>query len=444
MYYVNMVPLVSREHLPHACGVYIMRDAAMEVLYVGKANDLAKRVAQYFNPSRTDRKHSLLVPLIRKIDYIACASEREALVWERRLIQKYQPFFNSLWKDDKSYPYVKITMQEDYPRFIMTRQKKRDGALYFGPYPKVSLVKSLLRYLWMHKLFPLRPCLWDFSVKNPLSPKKIHACLYYHTRQCPAPCAIRISRMGYRKIAQNAAMFFRGDFLRLKKAWTAEMTQASKRLDFEKAARLRDNLSALDHMKERVSLQSIAPEGVARRLESSQGVSELQKVLALDRPPYHVEAFDISHFQGKATVGSMVCFEGGVPHRDHYRRFKIRSVTGIDDFRSIREVVLRRYRRLSDSGEPLPDLVLIDGGKGQLGMALDALNELKLRIPLAALAKREEEIFTPNRSEPIVLGPDSPARQLVERLRDEAHRFAVTYHRLLRKNKLLTRSPVNL
>jgi excinuclease ABC subunit C len=227
--------------------------------------------------------------------------------------------------------------------------------------------------------------------------------------------------------------------MKLKKAWTAEMTQASKHLDFEKAARLRDNLSALDHMKERVSLQSIAPEGVAERLASSQGVSELQTALALDRPPYHIEAFDISHFQGKATVGSMVCFKGGTPHRDHYRRFKIKSVTGIDDFRSIREVVLRRYKRLSDTGEPLPDLVLIDGGKGQLGMAVDALNELKLRIPLAALAKREEEIFVPARSEPVVLGPDSPARQLVERLRDEAHRFAVTYHRLLRKNQLLPR-----
>src|SRR5271157_2913771 len=136
------------EHLPHACGVYLMRDAAMEVLYVGKANDLAKRVSQYFNPSRRDLKHSFLVPLIRKIDYIACESEREALLWERRLIQKHQPFFNAMWKDDKSYPYVKITMQEDFPRFIMARQKKRDGAVYFGPYPKTSLVKSLLRYLW--------------------------------------------------------------------------------------------------------------------------------------------------------------------------------------------------------------------------------------------------------------------------------------------------------
>src|SRR5256885_7142491 len=182
------------EPLPHACGVYIMRAAAMEVLYVGKANDLAKRVSQYFNPSRRDPKHSVLVPLIRKIDYIACKSEREALLWERRLIQNHQPLFNAMWKDDKSYPYVKITMEEDFPRFIMSRNKKRDGGLYFGPYPKVSLLKGLLRYLWKHKLFPLRPCHWDFSVERPLSPKKINACLYYHTRQCPAPCAGRISR----------------------------------------------------------------------------------------------------------------------------------------------------------------------------------------------------------------------------------------------------------
>src|SRR5258708_10563505 len=181
--------LVSREHLPHICGVYIMRDAAMEVLYIGKATDLAHRVAQYFNPSRRDQKHAVLVPLIRKIDYIPCESEREALLWERSLIKKYKPFFNVMWKDDKAYPYVKITMQEDFPRFMMVRQKKRDGALYFGPYPKVSLVKGLLRYLWRHKLFPIRPCHWDFSVKKPLAQKKIHSCLYYHTRQYPAPFA---------------------------------------------------------------------------------------------------------------------------------------------------------------------------------------------------------------------------------------------------------------
>jgi excinuclease ABC subunit C len=215
------------------------------------------------------------------------------------------------------------------------------------------------------------------------------------------------------------------------------MALASRRLRFEKAARLRDNLSALGHMAERVRFESVAPKALAERLESSHGVSELQKALALDRPPYHIEAFDISHLQGKETVGSMVCFKGGRPNRDHYRRFKIRTVAGIDDFRSMKEAVSRRYRRLMSEKAEFPDLALIDGGKGQLAMAEEALGELKLRIPLAALAKKEEEIFVPGRSEPLALGPDSPARQLVERLRDEAHRFAVAYHRLLRKKKLL-------
>ena len=435
MSYENPVP---REHLPRACGVYIMRDAAMDVLYVGKANDLSKRVAQYFDPSRRDLKHSLLVPLVRKIDYIACESERESLLWERKLIQKHQPFFNQMWKDDKAYPYVKITMEEDFPRFMLVRRRKRDGGIYFGPYPKTSLVRNFLRYLWRHKLFPLRPCKWEFSEAKPLAEKKINSCLYYHTGQCPAPCAGKVTKADYRKIGAEAALFFSGQYGKLDKIWRKQMEAASKATNFERAARLRDNLSALQHMAERVRYQSVTPKAVEQRLESSHGVSELQQALGLEKPPYHVECFDISHSQGKETVGSMVCFKGGQPNKDHYRRFRIRTVAGIDDFASIKEVVSRRYKRLSAEREPLPDLVLIDGGKGQLGMAERAIAELKLRMPLASLAKEEELIFLPGRQDPVALGPDSPARQLVERLRDEAHRFAIAYHRLLRKKSLLS------
>lgn len=431
--------MVSREHLPHSCGVYVMRDASAEVLYVGKAKDLAKRVAQHFAPGKQDAKSSSLAPLVRKIDYLPCASERESLLWERRLIRKYRPFFNALWKDDKSYPYVKISLDEDFPRMLLTRQKRPDGAAYFGPYPKVNPVKNLLRYLWKRRLFPLRPCKWDFSGDRPLSGRKIHSCLYYHTRQCPAPCAGRISPDGYRRIAHEAAMFFNGRYARLSRSWRSQMRDASRRMDYERAAQLRDNLEAVEHMGERVRCEAVGTEDLLGRLQASRATTELQRALALKRPLHHIEAFDISHFSGKQTVGSMVCFVGGEPNKGHYRKFHVRGVDGIDDFRSIREVVLRRYRRLSEEKAGLPDLVLVDGGKGQLGMAAEALRELRLRIPLAALAKREEEIFLPDRGAPLLLDPADPALRLLQRLRDEAHRFALSYHRHLRQKALFRR-----
>ncbi|MEK7745510.1 MAG: GIY-YIG nuclease family protein, partial [Elusimicrobiota bacterium] len=249
--------LAVRRGVPHACGVYIMRDAAMSVLYVGKAKDLAKRVAQYFNPNKPDLKNQVLAPLVRKIDYIHCASEREALLWERRLIGRHQPFFNSMWKDDKSYPFVKISLEEEFPRFCVVRKKHRDGGAYFGPYPQVSSIRRLLRTLWKRKLFPLRACDYSFSSEKPLPQKKIKSCLYYHTRECPAPCAGRISPKDYRAIARNAVLFFSGRTRHLKERFTGEMSAASAALDYERAALLRDNVAALEHMSERVRFQEV-------------------------------------------------------------------------------------------------------------------------------------------------------------------------------------------
>ncbi|HVE14703.1 MAG TPA: excinuclease ABC subunit UvrC [Elusimicrobiota bacterium] len=427
----------DREHLPHACGVYIMRGAAMEVLYVGKAIDLAKRVAQYFNPNKADLKNQILAPLVRKIDYIHCRSEREALVWERRLINRHQPFFNSMWKDDKSYPFVKITMEEDFPRFAVVRRKKKDGGAYFGPYPKTSYVRGLIRSLWKRRLFPLRPCHWDFSEAKPLEKRKINSCLYYHTGECPAPCAGKISPDGYRRIAQDAADFFRGRWGRLRKRFEGEMKAASARLEFEEAGRWRDSLAAVSHMGERVRYEEVRPGKVLARLDASGAVSDLQKALKLERPPHRIECFDISHLFGQGTVASMVCFIGGEPRRDQYRRFRLRTIAGIDDFASMAEVVGRRLRRLKTEGSALPDLLLIDGGKGQLSAAERALREVGVRVPVASLAKREEEVFVPGSSDPIVMERDRPALRLLQALRDEAHRFAITYNRLLRKKELL-------
>ncbi|HAH05492.1 MAG TPA: excinuclease ABC subunit C [Elusimicrobia bacterium] len=426
----------GRSHLPHACGVYLMRDAAMRVLYVGKAKDLARRVAQYFNPNKPDLKNQALAPLIFKIDYLACSSEREALIWERKLIGEHQPFFNSMWKDDKSYPFVKITLEEEFPRLIVVRKKRRDGGAYFGPYPHVSAVRSLLKALWRRKVFPLRPCDYAFSSGKPLDPAKIKSCLYYHTGECPAPCAGRIAPAAYRRIAQDAVLFFEGRFGRLKERLRSEMRKASRKLEYEKAARLRDNVLALEHMEERVLYEEVRPAKVAVRLDASRGVSDLQEALGLRKPPLHVECFDVSHLFGKEAVGSMVCFKAGEPHKAHYRRFRIRSVEDIDDFAAMAEIVSRRVRRLQASGEEPPDLLVVDGGKGQLSAAAGALEALGASFPLAALAKREEEVFVLGRAGPLRLGRERAALRLLQRLRDEAHRFAVTYHRLLRKKEL--------
>jgi len=426
----------SREHLPHACGVYIMRDAAGAVLYVGKAIDLAKRVAQYFNPNKPDPKNQQLAPLIRSIDYIHCASEREALIWERRLILEHQPFFNVMWKDGKSYPYVKVSWEEDFPRLRVVRSKRRDGGAYFGPYPKVTVVRGLLRTLWKRGLFPLRPCDFDFTRTKQLAWPKINACLYYHTRECPAPCAGRISFADYRRIAERAVLFFSGHTASLRRDYERGMRAASRALRFEEAGRFKENLEALAHMSERVRYQEVRPERVLKRLDASDAVSDLQQALELKHPPHAIECFDVSHLYGQETVASMVRFQGGEAARSEYRHFRIRTAPAGDDFAAIREAVGRRYRRLKDSGTVLPDLVLIDGGKGQLAAAGEALAGLKLKVSLASLAKQEEEVFLPGGEAPLRLERSRPALRLLQRVRDEAHRFAVSFHRLRRDRRL--------
>ena len=244
--------------------------------YIGKALDLAKRVAQYFNPRKEDLKNQSLVPLIRRIDYILCESEREALLLERRLINENQPFFNVLWKDGKTYPYLKITLGEDFPRIFTTRRKAKDGGAYFGPFPKVTPIRALLRYLWKQRLFPLRPCRWDFSQAKPLDKRKITACLYYHTKEYPAPCAGKISKADYRDIAERAVLFFKGRYDDLRGEFEREMNAASKAMDYERAMQLRDNVSALSQMGERVRVRAVEADQVGGHTARTQMVTDLQ------------------------------------------------------------------------------------------------------------------------------------------------------------------------
>ncbi len=428
-------------HLPSGPGVYLMRDAAANIIYIGKAKDLRKRVGQYFmkGAEKRDAKIPHLAALIRQIDYIASASEREALVLERELIGQYQPFFNVLWKDAKSYPYVKIT-NEEYPRIFFTRKKINDGGRYFGPYPKVETISSLLRYLWRINFINLRRCRWDFSGTKPLNPKKINDCLYFHTGQCTAPCAGRISPAGYRAITDRIADFFRGNFGKLLKEFRAKMAASSKARDYEKAANYRDFIAAIEHMAERVQIKEFKKDLVAKETSKTGAVTALMKDLSLPKPPAHIEAFDTSSLHGEHAVAASVCFINSQKNTAHYRHYKMlfQNVPGgSDDFAMIKETVKRRLLHFVHSGDPLPDLLLIDGGKGQLASAMAAMRELKLKVPVIALAKRLEEIYVPSKPHPVRLERDHPGLLLLEAIRNEVHRFAITYHKKLRDKDFL-------
>lgn len=429
--------------LPKSAGVYLMKDARGAIIYIGKAKNIFNRVHQYFREGALVEggwKISGLVPMIRKIDFIICASERDALLLENKLIKKYQPFFNTLLKDDKTYSYIKITAQEDYPRISTTRKRKRDGALYFGPYPKGVMIKYILDFLQKNKYAPLRPCKWAFSRQKPLNQKKAAACIYNHTRQCPAPCCGRISYEDYRAIVNRVRLFLEGDFKKFKTAVLADMRNASAALNYEEAAKLRDFANALEHFKERVQVSNYRQEKLARSVQSGQKLKRLSEILNSPKIIRHIEAFDNSHLQGKQAVGAMVCFIDGQKYKNHYRRFRIRTplpARGADDFAMMREIVSRRLEQIKLlAPKRRPDLFVIDGGKGQLTFALEAIEASGLDIKVLSLAKREEEFFIPGREESVKLDKSDGALRLLMEIRDEVHRFAITYHRLLRGKSL--------
>ena len=426
------------ELLPRKPGVYIMRSREGAVIYVGKAKNLADRVKQYFQDSNLYSrgwKLPSLLPLIWKIDYVVTASERDALVLEEKLIKKYQPFFNSLGKDDKRYPYIKLSMGEDFPRLSIARKKLAGKDLYFGPYPKSSMVRSLMHFLWKSKYAPLRPCRWNFSREKPLDKRKINACLYYHTGLCPAPCAGKTSYENYRQIAQRMAIFLNGDFQEITQKITALMRQYSDSLQYEKAAVYRNFLQALDHMRERVIVSQYKDEKITDAIANSDKLKRLAHIVGLTRMPVHIEAFDNSHLFGREAVGCMVCYINGEKNHEHYRRFKIRSALpekGGSDFTMMQESVYRRLRQIKRDPSQKPDLFLLDGGKAQITAALNACDKANLYIPMISLAETHEGIYVPGQETSIKLPLGDPALNLLMEIRDEVHRFAVTYHRKLR------------
>ncbi|VVB94940.1 UvrABC system protein C [uncultured archaeon] len=527
-----MTTIEDARKLPDSPGVYLMKDKDEQVIYVGKAASLRDRVSQYFREQGSP-KTRMLVQNIEALDYIVTGNEVEALVLESNLIKEHRPRYNVRLRDDKAYPFIKIT-NEDFPRICIARRREQDGAQYFGPYPSSKAVRELIR---MASSFGIRRC----KKKLPCPP-----CLNYHIKQCAAPCLGEVTKEEYLDIIRNVTDFLKGKQSQLIRLLKEEMTRLSEAQEYEAAARIRDQVNALEELslrqrvnapgkkeqdviayaisgnigsmqvfhisegklkgRETFSLntagsdeaevlssfikqyyQDIKPpqdiiipveiedEAILRWLkeketklktpknkiekglmnltqenarmllnmkvaaeskDKNEAILNLQKALSLSAAPLLIEAFDISNISGTSATGSLVAFTNGEPDKKNYRRFRIKTIEGADDFAMMGEVVGRAYSRRKEEGKKMPDLVLVDGGKGQLNAALSALEGIGLKLNTAALAKEFEYVFLPERETPVVLPKDSPALQLLQRIRDEAHRFALGYHRKLRGKKL--------
>jgi excinuclease ABC subunit C len=425
--------------VPHKPGVYLMKDRFGTVIYVGKARDLRKRVSQYFHPSRRmgwDLKFNALVDAIHDFDVHLVKSEPEALLLEGRLIKDFHPRYNISFRDDKRFLLLKVNLNDPIPRFTLTRLKQDDGARYFGPFAHSGALRSTLTML--RRKFNLRGC-------RPLTPTEADYkhCLYANLKYCTAPCIGNIQREQYLLQVVAACDFLAGQSDEMEQQLQEEMKKAAAALDFEKAASLRDALEDLRRTMKKTEKFERMPYTLPVAIEPERDVQELAQVLSLPSPPERIEGFDISNISGTFAVASMVSFKNGRPDRSNYRRFKMKTVTGQDDFACMAETIHRRYGRLmKEAGEAntppnLPNLILIDGGKGQLNAACAELAKLGLsHVPIIGLAKEFEEIYRPNESEPLRLDHSTGALKLLQRVRDESHRFANTYNAKLRLRKI--------
>ena len=447
--------------VPHRPGVYLHKDRFGTVIYVGKALDLRKRVSQYFQSSRRmgwDLKFNALVEAVHDFDVHVVRSEPEALLLESKLIKEFKPRFNISLRDAKRYLMLKVNLNAPLPNFTFTRLKKDDGARYFGPFVNSLALRNTVALA--RKMFNLRGC----RVFTPGEADYKH-CLYAHLKNCTAPCVGNVTPAQYLEQVTAACNFLEGRCREMQPQLEAEMKKAAAAHDFEKAAGLRDLIRDLNDTWKKTEKFARVPYNLPLAIHPENDLVELAKILGLAAPPQRIEGFDISNISGTFAVASLVSFKNGRPDRANYRRFKIKTVTGQDDFASMAEVVRRRYSRLKrearggkgeDGGlkiedgktgaqpssilhppSSFPDLILIDGGKGQLGMACAELAKLGLeKIPVIGLAKEFEEIYLPGKSEPLRLGLDHPAVKLLQRVRDECHRVANSYNAQLRLKRI--------
>jgi excinuclease ABC subunit C len=435
------LPSEKVKQFPASPGVYLMKDAQGRVLYVGKAKNLRNRAGHYFTKAAAeDARTSDLVKLIADIDFLPADTEVDALLLEARLVKDIQPRFNLDLKDNKSFPYLQIRIREDFPRVEFTRQPRRRGVKLYGPFTSAKSLRAAIQVL--QRIFQFRTCKLDIEAEDPRW-RWFRPCILHSIRQCTAPCNFRVTKEEYRKQIRGLRMVLAGKKERLIREMENDMLAASVALQFEKAARLRDEVDALRKLDLRGDVdKDVQPE--VFQIEPKKGMAGLRKILGLPETPRTIEGVDIAHLGGDEKVASLVSFIDGLPFKPGYRRYRIKSVQGVDDFASIREVVSRRFRNAGqrDNDHPVPDILLIDGGKGQLNAALDVFRMLHVEPPcLLSLAKREEEIYRPGDAEPLKLSRHAAALRLLQYVRDEAHRFAQHYHHILRKKKLTAEQP---
>ena len=415
--------------IPARPGVYVYRDRFGTVIYVGKASNLRRRMSHYFQPSQARRADPKLRSLIHSIDrweIFPVKSEDEALILESRFIKEYAPHYNILLRDDKRYPMLKIDRNERFPRVRLTRLRKKDSCLYFGPFPHGSAMRRLAEYLT--RRFGLRSC----KAESP-GEEEFRHCLAGTVRDCCRPCVGGVTEEEYQERVDRVVAVLNGEIREVAEELRQKMAKAAAEKAFEKAAAFRDILGNLQSLVRTRSFEHAELPNEA----GMEAVADLQKALRLPNVPHVIVGFDISNLGTTFAVASLVCFREGRPDKASYRRFRIKTVEGQNDFAMMNEVVKRYFSRLLREQRPLPDLLMVDGGKGQLHLALDALISIDCPpFPVVGLAKRNEEIFLPGRSEPVVLDRNRPALKVLQALRDEAHRFAVSYNRQLRLKRI--------
>lgn len=422
---------------PKSPGVYLMKDSRGRVLYVGKAKDLRSRVMSYFQDSadllrtRGPEIASMIAKVV-DVDFLETDTEVDALLQENRLIKDIQPQYNERLRDDKSFPYIEITTGDDFPGVYVTRQPRIKGSKLYGPFTNAGDLRDAVNAL--QRVFRFRNCELDIREEDEKR-RFFRPCLLHSIHQCTAPCADRISREDYRRDIDRLKRFMASKRSVVLREMEQEMQAAAQALNFEEAARVRDRINAI----KKLALSGDVVEDVQPEVfyvDPRAGLERLAKVLELKEVPRIIEGIDIANLQGAESVGSLVCFIDGVPFKSGYRRFGIRTVEGQDDYAMIREVVRRRYRLAGEGEEMFPEVIMIDGGLGQLHAAMEACGEMFVKPPmLVALAKREEEIYIQARSRPIKLPRNDPALRLLQQVRDEAHRFAQHYHHILRSKR---------
>ncbi len=434
-------------HLPKTPGVYLMKDAEGRVLYVGKARDLRARVSSYFQDA-ADLRHTRgpdiarMAGQVRDIDFLDCETEVDALLAENRLIKDIQPPHNERLKDDKTFPYLEITTSDDFPGVYVTRQPRLKGSKLFGPFTNVAGLRDAVNAL--QKVFKFRTCTLEISADDEKR-RFFRPCLLHAIKQCTAPCADRISSEAYAADITRVIKLLKSKRSVLLRQMTREMEQLAQQKRYEDAAVLRDRIKAIQSLSLSGSVnEDVQPE--VFYIDPQAGLEKLRRLLNLPAPPRIVEAIDIATLYGEDSVGSLVCFIDGKPFKNGYRRYKIKSVEGVDDYAMIREVIARRYKYAAIAEELFPDVILIDGGLGQLHAALEAFEHMHRAVEteggeavkpamVVSLAKREEVIYVQARSNPAKLARNDDALRLLQQIRDEAHRFGQHYHHILRRKR---------